>query len=222
MTDAVASGRVMMTIETWLAFAATTVAILLMPHPIASLTAAFSASWGRTSAFVTIPAFVLSLVLGGVLVVAGVFLITFLWPAAIGALSWIGLSYLMLHVLYAYQDPRLRYGTADNDNLPETRPMRIFGYFVLTTFRSTRYFALTAAIAVQFFDPTRAPQEQYINMISALAVSAMIGAIAHATLPASFTRKRRVSKARSKAPYKPGTRFIARRAVTAGYRRIAA
>lgn len=211
-----------MTVETWLAFAATTAAVLLVPHPIASLTAAFSASWGRTNAFITIPAFVLAFVSGGILVTAGVFLISFLWPAAAGALSWIGLSYLMLHVLYAYQDPRLRYGPADNDNLPETRPLRIFGHFILKTFRSIRYFALTAAIAVQFFNPLLPPQEQYLYMISALAISAMAAALAYATFPSLFARKRHRSPGRSKAPYRPGTRFIARRAVTAGYRRIAA
>lgn len=211
-----------MTVETWLALAATATAVLLMPHPIASLTAAFSGSWGRTSAFVTIPAFVLAFLMGAILVIAGVFLIAFLWPAAVGVLSWIGLSYLMLHVLYAYQDPQLRYGPADNDNLPETRPLRIFGYFILKTFRSIRYFALTAAIAIQFFNPALSPQEQYLKMIFALAVSAMLATLAHAVLPRLFARKRRRLSARSKAPYRPGTRFIARRAVSAGYRRIAA
>lgn len=211
-----------MTIETWLAFAATAVALLLVPHPVASLTAAFSSSWGRTSALVTVPAFVLAFVAGGILVTAGVFLVGFYWPAAIGALSWVGLSYLMLHVLYAYQDPQLRYGPADNDNLPETRPLRIFGYFILKTFKSARYFALTAAVAVQFFDPAVAPQEQYLNLIVGLAVAAAIAALAYAALPARLARKRRRPAVRSKAPYRPGTRFIARRAVTAGYRRIAA
>lgn len=211
-----------MTLETWLAFAATATAVLLVPHPIASLTAAFSGSWGRTSAFVTIPAFVLAFLLGGILVTAGVFMVAFLWPQGVGVLSWAGLSYLMLHVLYAYQDPQLRYGPADNDNLPETRPLRIFGYFILKTFRSVRYFALTAAIAIQFFNAALSPQEQYLNMVSALAVSAMLAAFAYATFPGLFARKRHRPKARSKAPYRPGTRFIARRAVTAGYRRIAA
>ncbi len=211
-----------MTIETWLALAAIAAAILLVPHPIASLTSAFSASWGRKSAFVTVPAFILAFLMGGILVIAGVFLLASVWPTAIAALSWIGLSYLMLHILYAYQDPRLRYGPADNDNLPETRSVRIFGHFVLKTFKSIRYFALTAAIAVQFFNPTLPPREQYLDMISALAVSAMVAALAHAVLPSLFARKRRRSTAKNKAPYRPGTRFIARRAVTAGYRRIAA
>ncbi len=211
-----------MTIETWLAFAATAAAILLVPHPVASLVAAFSSSWGRTSAFITVPAFVLAFIGGGVLVTAAVFMVSFYWPAATGVLSWLGLSYLMLHILYAYQDPQLRYGPADNDNLPETRPMRIFGYFLLKTFRSTRYFALTAAIIVQFFDPSQVPQQQYLNMIAGLAVAAVLAALAYAALPGRLAHKRRRPAARSKAPYRPGTRFIARRAVTAGYRRIAA
>lgn len=211
-----------MTVETWLAFAAITVAVLLVPHPIASLTASFSASWGRTSAFVTVPAFVFAFVAGGILVTAGVFLTAFYLPAVIGALSWVGLSYLMLHILYAYQDPQLRYGPADNDNLPETRPLRIFGYFILRTFKSIRYFALTAAIVLQFFDPMLEPKDEYLNMVAGLAVAAAVAALAYAALPGRLARKRRRSTARIKAPYRPGTRFIARRAVTAGYRRIAA
>lgn len=211
-----------MTIETWIAFAATAAAILLMPHPIASLTATFSACWGRTSGFVTVPAFVLAFVSGGILVTAGIFVLALHWPAAVGALSWAGLSYLMLHALYAYQDPQLRYGPADNDNLPETRPLRIFGYFILKTFKSIRYFALTAAIIVQFFDPMLSPQEQYLNVVAGLAVSATVAGLAYAIFPGRLARKRRRPPARSKAPYRPGTRFIARRAVSAGYRRIAA
>jgi threonine/homoserine/homoserine lactone efflux protein len=212
----------MMTLEAWLAFAATATAFLLVPNPLASLTAAFSASWGRASGFVTVPSAILSIVVSAVPATAIAFALSFYWPSAVEAFSWAGLAFLMLYILYAYQDPKIRGGLADNDNLPATRPIRVIGYFIASALRQFRYFAIAAAMAIQVIDPALSPGEQYLQIVGAFAVAAGLALCAYALFPRRLTRKRRRSTTARHALQRPGTLFIARRAVTAGYRRIAA
>lgn len=211
-----------MTLEAWLAFAATATAFLLMPHPLASLTATFSVSLGRASGFVSVPAMILAVIVSAIPATAIAFAITFFWPGSIEAFSWAGLAYLMLYVLYAYQDPQVRVGLADNDNLPETRPFRIVGHVLLSGIKRYRYLLLSAALAVQVVAPASPPGEQYMQIVSALAAAAGVAALAYAIFPQRLMRRRRRRPVTPHALHKPGTRFIARRAVSAGYRRIAA
>jgi threonine/homoserine/homoserine lactone efflux protein len=212
----------MMTLEAWLAFAATATAFLLVPHPLASITAAFSASWGRMSAFVTVPAAIMAIVASAVPATALAFAISFYWPSSVEAFSWAGLAYLMFYILFAYQDPQTRVGLADNDNLPETRPIRVAGYFIVGTFKRLRYFLIAATMAIQVVDPSLPAGKQYVQIVAALALAAGLALFAYALFPRRLTRKRRRIAPARQALYKPGTLFIARRAVTAGYRRIAA
>lgn len=211
-----------MTIEAWLAFAATASALLLLPHPLAFSVATYARSWGRKSAFVTVPAAMFAIVLAAGLSAAAVAALLAVMPAIDDAASWLGLSFIMLYALYALQDPRLRQGIADNDNLPETRPLRVFGHFIRMTFRSGRYVFLLAAILIQFATPVVAMETFYPATIGLLAVAAFASALAFALFPQFSTWKRRRRTQAGKASHKPKTLYIARRAVTAGYRRIAA
>jgi threonine/homoserine/homoserine lactone efflux protein len=207
--------------EAWLALAATATALLLVPHPLALTIATFRVSWGPASAAITIPAFLLAITLTAA-VASVVLLVDHLVPALRTPLSWAGMTYLMFHVLYAFQDPRLRHGLPANDNLPQTRLLRILGDFLLTAGRRTRYIALTAAIAAQVADPAVPLQAQGIALVGAFAAASCLAALLHAALPRFFFGKRRRPASSGQAPHKPRTLFIASRAVTAGYRRIAA
>jgi threonine/homoserine/homoserine lactone efflux protein len=212
----------MMTIEAWLAFAATVSALLLLPHPLAFSVATYARSWGRRSAFVTVPAAMVAIVLTAILSTAAVVGLLAIMPALDDAASWLGLCFLMIYALYSFQDPRLRQGIADNDNLPETRPLRVFGHFIRVTFRSGRYVFLIAAILAQFANPGVVQQVFYPTTIAVIAACAFASTLAYALFPQLSTWKRRRSAPSGKASHKPKTLYIARRAVTAGYRRIAA
>jgi homoserine/homoserine lactone efflux protein len=212
----------MMTIEAWLAFAATASALLLLPHPLAFSVATYARSWGRRSAFVTVPAAMIAVLLAAVLATAAVLCLLEVMPAIEDAASWVGLCFLMLYGLYALQDPRLRQGIADNDNLPETRPLRVFSHFIRVTFSSGRYVFLLAAILAQFANPGIALDTFPVTALALLAAAAFASALAYALFPQLSTWKRRRRVPSGKASHKPKTLYIARRAVTAGYRRIAA
>jgi homoserine/homoserine lactone efflux protein len=212
----------MMTIEAWLALAATASALLLLPHPLAVSVATYARSWGRKSALLTVPAAVVAIILAAAIATAAVLCLMAVMPAIEDAASWLGLCFLMLYCLYALQDPRLRGGIADNDNLPETRPLQVFGHFIRVTFKSGRYVFVLAAILAQFADPGVALQTFPATALAIFAASAFASTLAYALFPQLSTWKRRRRAPTGKASHKPKTLYIARRAVTAGYRRIAA
>jgi homoserine/homoserine lactone efflux protein len=210
-----------MTIEAWLACVAVATALLLVPHPLASLTATYARSWGRASACITVAASIVAISLVGTTIAAAIAVLVTVMPALAPTLSWAGIGYLMLYVLYAYQEPQFRQGPADNDNLAETRPWRIVLLFAKRTFKNGRYFAFLGAGLCQFLGQLSPRPQDYLQLLAALTVAAAIAALAYALIPRLSARKKRIANP-GKAPHKPGTLFIARRAVTAGYRRIAA
>ncbi len=211
-----------MTIEGWLALTAIATALLLAPHPIAALVAAFSRSWGRASGFLTVPASILAIALVGAIAAAAASAVRFYLPGLTATLSWTAIGYLMLYMLFAYQDPRIQYGLADNDNLPETRPLRVFTHFSTKAFTGIRYLVLLTAVLLAFADHGPAHGWSYVAMLASLMAAAGVAALVYAVFPARFIRRRRRSSTSGKASHKPRTLFIASRAVTAGYRRIAA
>ncbi|WJH40308.1 hypothetical protein N7E02_27670 [Aliirhizobium terrae] len=211
-----------MTIEAWLALGATASALLLLPHPLAISVATYARSWGRKSALLTVPAAMVAIILASAIATAAVVCLIAVMPAIDDAASWLGLSFLMIYGLYALQDPRLRGGVADNDNLPETRPLRVFAHFLRVTFGSGRYIFLLAAIIGQFANPGTDQLAFSATILAILAASAFASTLAYALVPKLSTWKRRRRPASGKASHKPKTLYIARRAVTAGYRRIAA
>lgn len=211
-----------MTAEIWLAFAATAIAFVLLPNPLACLTASFSLQRGRRTAVATVPGLVAGLSVALIAAMVPLALIAFYLPGLIETLSWAGLGYLMLYVLWSYQDPRISGPIADNDNLPECRMARIFGCLFGKSVFTPRYAVALAAVLVQFLDPRLSLLPQLLEMQATFLVCAAIAAGIHVLFPRRVLGRKRRAAALSPASRKPQTRFISRRAVTAGYRRIAA
>ena len=211
-----------MTADIWLAFAATAVMLVILPSPLACLTASFSLQRGRRTAFATVPG--LAIGLSGAMIVAMVpmVLLAFYLPGVLDTLSWVGLGYLMLYVLWSYQDPRIAGPLADNDNLPECRMARIFGCLFGKSFFGPRYAIVLAAVLAQFIDPHRSLLTQLLEMQATFVICAVVGAGVHVFFPRRVLGRRRRAANLNTASSQPRTRFISRRAVTAGYRRIAA
>lgn len=211
-----------MTADTWLAFAATAIFLVLLPSPLACLAASFSLQRGRRTAVATIPGFAVGLSAALIMAVIPLAVVALYLPLLLETLSWAGLGYLMLYVLWSYQDPRISGLVADNDNLPEYRAARIFGCLFGKSAFGPRYAIVLAAALAQFIDPGRPLLPQFLEMQATFLVCAVFGAGIHVLFPRRVIgRKRRIPSLNS-ASRKPQMRFISRRAVTAGYRRIAA
>ncbi|MFB9951773.1 LysE family translocator [Rhizobium puerariae] len=211
-----------MTNDTWLAFAATAIFLILLPSPLACLTASFSLQRGRRTAVATVPGLAIGLSIAFLMAVAPLALVSLYLPRLLETLSWVSLGYLMFYILWSYQDPRISGPIADNDNLPECRPARIFGCLVGKSVFGPRYAAVLAAVLVQFIDPGRPLLPQILEMQATFLACVALGAGIHILFPRRVLGRRRRASTLNPASRKPQTRFISRRAVTAGYRRIAA
>jgi|GEM_PF-329891 len=212
-----------MTPETWTAFAVAAILIALLPSPLANLISRYAAQRGRRTALLTIPGAMIGL--GLALTMAAMPLAALAWaaPALLEPLSWLGLAYLMLYALWSFQEPSTRSPIAHNDNLPEQQSLSIFAYVVASCLRNGRYVILLGALLAQFVQPemltsTSVMMEMQLGFMALAAAGAMV----HAVFPHRTLNRVRPKPTARPASHKMGTRFIARRAVTAGYRRIAA
>ena len=211
-----------MTADIWLAFAATAIFFVLLPSPLACLTASFSLQRGRRTAVATLPGLALGLTTALLLASVPVAIAALYAPRLMETISWIGLGYLMLYILWSYQDPKITGPIADNDNLPECRRARIFGCLFGQSAFTLRYALVLAAILAQFIDLQTPILLQLLEMQAIFLVCMIIGGAVHVLLPRRVLGRKRNAANLNQASRKPQTRFISRRAVTAGYRRIAA
>ena len=88
-----------MTIETWMAFCAASLAFILLPGPLASLVARYALHRGRLTALVTVPAVSLGLAAAFAVAMLPVAALATILPGATGPLAWLGLVYLMLYAV---------------------------------------------------------------------------------------------------------------------------
>ena len=211
-----------MTAETWVAFCAAAILITLLPSPVASLIARFAVQRGRRSALVTVPGVALGM--GTALTIAALPLAALVWaaPALREPLSWLGLAYLLLYILWSFQEPSARAPLASNDNLPQQRPLGIFVHFFRECVGTARYLVVLAALLSQFLDPVMAVPALALEMQAAFVLAVAAGATLHVLFPQRTLNRLRRPARRHPASHKMQTRYIARRAVSAGFRRIAA
>lgn len=211
-----------MTIETWMAFCAATLAFVLLPGPLASLVARYALNKGRWTALVTVPA--VSLGLGAAFAVAGlpILIVATALPGAVEPLTWLGLAYLMLYAVWSFQEPAARGRRAANDNLPEQERLATFVHLVRIPLRTARYVVALAALLVQFAAPVSGNMAVLMEMQALFLIAAAAGCLVHVIYPGWALERIRRPALPGPASHKMHTRFIARRAVTAGYRRIAA
>lgn len=211
-----------MTVETLIAFGAAAICLVLLPSPLAAMIASFANQKSRRTALVTIAGLALGMTAAISLAAIPLVAVRMFLPSALEPLSWLGIAYLMLYILWSFQDPILRRSTADNDNLPEQVPLRIFVFFVTACLQTPRYILVTAALLVQFMEgaspllPTLL--EMQLVFMAVVAASALI----HVAVPNWTLNRLRRARPTGLTASRNGTRFIARRAVSAGYRRIAA
>lgn len=211
-----------MTIETWVAFCAAAIFVITLPSPLSNLIARFSLQKSRGTAVATVPGACIGLAAALTIAALPVAAIAFLLPGMLEPLSWAGIAYLMFYILWTFQDPALRIATADNDNLPEQEALPIFTHLLAASLRTPRYAVMLAALLVQFIDPQTLTLPLLLEMQAVFLLTVAAGSTIHVVFPQWTLNRLRRNGSAGPAPHRAGTRFISRRAVSAGYRRIAA
>ncbi|MGE6740719.1 hypothetical protein ACQKGC_10625 [Allorhizobium pseudoryzae] len=209
-----------MSIETLLAFGATSLLVLLLPSASGMLLRDYSLVQGRARSAFLIPALWLGYLVAGGLAGTLYVAIHTLAPAMQRPLGWLGVVILGLYLLRS-QQRRFAQRLADNDNLPARRWDKAF-FSILVASLGPGLAVVVASLFFQMSDTLRISDESFAQAFLAYALAALVAPFVQLLIAESSARK--ISRARrlNPASRKPRTRFIASRAVSAGYRRIAA
>ncbi|MDO1584511.1 hypothetical protein [Rhizobium oryzicola] len=209
-----------MSADTLLVLSALALLAFLLPSPAGRMLLDYALSFGRARAAV------LSLSIGlaySVTVTAALLI----WlaigqaPAAIIAVArWMGVGYLVLYLLWSLQQ-RVSLRIADNDNLP----VRAMSHAAVQLPRHALRLKLVLALVsllLQSLDSTVTDIASLIPLLTVMAVSGFVAPLIQTLSAERVARRIRLIQKQNPTWHKPRTRFIARRAVTAGYRQIAA
>ncbi|MBN7808766.1 LysE family translocator [Agrobacterium rosae] len=211
-----------MSAQVWLVFCAACVILFALPSPISFKVASYAAIRGKRAFAASVMGATLGIVTtvtAASIVVAGS---EFLPSTVLNIVQWAGTGWLMLFSLWTIATPAAREANADNDNLCGKTFGTIFtDCFVIAALR-LRYFGFFVAFLVQFVNGTRDVIEMIMQMqavVLLLAFACLVFQATFARLTITSVRRMSVTK---KLRNPKRTHFIAGRAVTAGYRRIAA
>lgn len=211
-----------MSIEQWLAFAAASAVMLAIPGPTILLVISYALGHGRKTAVATVSGVAAGDFVAMTASILGLGVLLAASAEAFAVLRWIGGAYLIYLGIRLWRAPVVDGPLADNDNLPEEKPLRILGHAFAVTALNPKSIVFFVAFLPQFIDHSLPFWPQIAIFEATFLVLAVINAMTYALIAdkaRGFIRKRSVQKAVNRTG---GTLLIAAGAVTAGYRRIAA
>lgn len=211
-----------MSAQVWLIFCTACVILFALPSPISFKVASYASIRGKAALIAAVTGATLGVVTtvtAASIIVAGA---EFLPSPVLSIVQWTGTAWLMLFSLWTIATPAAREANADNDNLRGKSFGTTFtDCFVLAALR-LRYFGFFVAFLVQFVNGTRDVVEMVSQMQAVVLLVAFVCLLAQACFARFTIRSVRRMSATKKLKNPRRTHFIAGRAVTAGYRRIAA
>ncbi|MDH4412609.1 MAG: LysE family translocator [Rhizobium sp.] len=207
---------------TWILFAVVATAVLVLPGRSKRLVLSYAQAHGRKSVFATAT----GVALGSMVAVAAT--LAFCWglislsPLTFSVFQWLGLIWLVLFGLGVARAPVGVEPVADNDNLPEEKPLRIIVQCFESESRDPRSSLLVAALLPQFLTPVGAFLPQAMALGGIFVALAAVTCLPYALFDDRIRKIIRKHVVRRTANRSGGTVLIAAKAVTAGYRKIAA
>jgi threonine/homoserine/homoserine lactone efflux protein len=210
-----------MSAQAWLMFCAACVAVFAFPSALAYVVASYSVVRGKKTALSSVSGATLGMVTAMTAAALVTVAAALLSEQLLGILQWVGLAWLILFAFWVLATPAAASATADNDNLPAKGSLGIFVSCYIGALRP-RYLAFFAALLPQFVETARDGILTFVEMQALVLVLTFACSLAHVI----FARKtmslvRQMSTGKTARKPRP-THFISGRAVTAGYRRIAA
>lgn len=208
--------------STWILFAVVATALLVVPGRSKRMVLSYALAHGRKSVFATGT----GVALGTAVSVAATLVISWglisLSTLTFSIFQWIGLFWLMLFGLGFARAPAGIEPVADNDNLPEEKPLRVIVHCFESESRDPRSSLLVAALLPQFLTPAAPFIPQAIALGATFVALSALSCIVYALFPERVRKIVRKHAVRRTVNRSGRTVLIAAKAVTAGYRKIAA
>lgn len=211
-----------MSAQVWLIFCAACAILFALPSALAFNVASYRAIRGKKTMIASISGGAIGVVTamtGAAILVAAA---SYLPESFFDVLQWAGTGWLMLFSLWTIATPAARTSNADNDNLRGKSNGTIFLDCYKIAALRPRYFSFFMALLLQFVGDSRDSIERLAQMQAIVLVLALVCLTAQALFARSTISLTRSMSATKKTRRARRTHFISGRAVSAGYRRIAA
>ncbi|AYM62871.1 LysE family translocator [Agrobacterium fabrum] len=208
--------------QAWLIFCAACAVVFALPSPLVFSVASYAAIRGRKTIFASVGGGALGVVTAMTISAIPVAGLVYLPQSFLEIVQWAGIGWLMLFVLWTFATPAAQAANADNDNLPGKSWSGIFRDCYAVAALRPRYFSFFLALLPQFVSTTGNAVETLAMAQAAILILTCVILAAQAMLAGqTLALVRRMSGDKKIRP-KYRTHFISGRAVSAGYRRIAA
>ncbi|AYM57818.1 LysE family translocator [Agrobacterium fabrum] len=208
--------------QAWLIFCAACAVVFALPSPLVFSVASYAAIRGRKTIFASVGGGALGVVTAMTISAIPVAGLVYLPQSFLEIVQWAGIGWLMLFVLWTFATPAAQAANADNDNLPGKSWSGIFRDCYAVAALRPRYFSFFLALLPQFVSTTGNAVETLAMAQAAILILTCVILAAQAMFAGqTLALVRRMSGDKKIRP-KYRTHFISGRAVSAGYRRIAA
>lgn len=211
-----------MSLEHWLAFAVISAICLISPGRVLMLIVSYTLGQGRKSMLATIPAATLGTAMALAIVILALGWLQFAAPEILDPIRWIGGAYLAFLVIRTWRRPGGGVPFADNDNLPQEKPLRIMRHVFAETGLDRRSYAFFVALIAQFLDPAAPLPEQAQAFVETFLGLALVSWLAAAIGAGPLHRFIRSHSPKRSTKRRDRNVLISSSSVTAGYRKIAA
>lgn len=208
--------------QAWLIFCAACAVVFALPSPLVFSVASYAAIRGKKTVFASVIGGALGIVTAMTISAIPVAGLAWLPQSFVEIVQWAGIGWLMLFLLWTFATPAAQAANADNDNLPGKSWSGIFRDSYAIAALRPRYVAFFLALLPQFVSTSGNAIETLAMAQAAILLLALVILTAQALFAGpTLSMVRRMSGDKKIRP-KYRTHFISGRAVSAGYRRIAA
>ncbi len=211
-----------MSYASWIVFAVASTALLAVPGRPALLVLGYALGHGKRSAFATVT----GVTLGNLVAIA--IALSVLWcllqmpPVTYDYVAWFASAYIVYVAIRTWRAPIAGGLIADNDNLPEEKPLRVIAHCARETIRNTRNTLFLVAMLPQFMTAGEAMMPQAWEFAATFAWPRSRLRWPMRSLPPRYGNSCGNNPKRRGITRASGTLLISAGAVTAGYRKIAA
>ena len=208
--------------QAWLIFCAACAVVSALPAPLVFSVASYAAIRGKKTLLASVSGGALGIVTAMTISAIPVAGFAYMPQSFVEIVQWAGLGWLMLFFLWTFATPAAQAANADNDNLAGKSGSGTFRDCYATAALRPRYFTFFLALLPQFISTTGNAVETFAVAQAAVLLLALAILIVQGLFPESSLALVRRMSGDKKIRQKYRTHFISGRAVSAGYRRIAA
>lgn len=206
----------------WIVFAVASAALLAVPGRSALLVMAYSLGHGKKTAFATVTGVTLGNMMSIAVALSALWLLLQMPPATYEYAAWFGSAYIVYVAIRTWRAPVAGGLIADNDNLPEEKPLRVIAHCCSETVRNTRNTLFLVALLPQFMTAGQVLWPQAWEFAATFTALSVATSLAYALAAAKIREILRKHPKRRGITRASGTLLISAGTVTAGYRKIAA